>query len=175
MKEEIYDVVDEQGNVLGQASWSEVHSKGLLHQTAAVMLFRDEKREEFLVQRRSEQVILPGLLQHSAGGHVISGKTPDEGALLELKEELFHEVDLPGIPLKKVVHFLQRDMPANLELLHIYEGYYDGDFSPNPEELAGRPYWVDWEELLGDVGMRPERYTPSFRLVLEQYIRHREL
>lgn len=172
MHDEIFDVVDASGAVIGTASWDELHENGLLHVTAAVILFKDSSKQEVLLQRRSMSVKqMPGLLQHAAGGHVVSGKTPDEGVRMELQEELFHEQELPEIELRKVTHFHQHDIPGNCEILHIYEGFYDGPFSPSPHELSGEPFWVDWEQLLLDIKEHPEKYTASFLMVLEEYLR----
>ena len=86
--EELIDVTDEEGKVLGvTASKREVHIKGLWHQTADVWIYNS--RGEILLQKRSDsKESYPGLLDVSAAGHVSAGETPIQTALRELKEEL---------------------------------------------------------------------------------------
>ncbi len=47
--DEIYDVIDKEGNKISTATWTEVHTKGLLHQVAAVLIFKDDSKSEVLI------------------------------------------------------------------------------------------------------------------------------
>ncbi len=56
MHDELYDVLESNGNKIGTASWAECHEKGLLHQTAGIFVFKDPSKREMLVQLRSDKV-----------------------------------------------------------------------------------------------------------------------
>jgi isopentenyldiphosphate isomerase len=171
-KDEVYDVVDEQGTVLRTATWTECHQQGLLHQTAAVLLFRDETKQEVLIQRRSMQMKQkPGLLQHSASGHILAGDTPEQGARLEVEEELFGDMRMPSLPLRFVTSFFQNDIPNNYEIVYLYETIHSGPFVPSKEEIAGEPFWMRWDALLVHMQTHPEQYTPAAREAMAHYCR----
>ena len=117
----------------------------------------------------------PGLLQHSAGGHVLAGDTPKHGARRELQEELFANTQLPELSIRKVTSFLQYDIPKNRELVHVYETIYGGPFFPDTGEVAEEPHWIQWKQLLLDTAAKPELFTPSFLFVLSEYRKVTEL
>ncbi len=56
MQDEVYDVFDMQGNKVGTATWTECHSKGLVHRTVSALVFKDDTKREMLIQRRSLQM-----------------------------------------------------------------------------------------------------------------------
>ncbi len=85
--EEIFDILDENGNVTGKtASRSYVHSHGLYHRTVHIWIIRDGK---LLLQRRSHNKdSFPDKLDISSAGHIDAGEEPLTGAVRELYEEL---------------------------------------------------------------------------------------
>ncbi|WP_144028385.1 NUDIX hydrolase [Paenibacillus ferrarius] len=87
--EEIFDIYDEKMNWLGVAPRSEVHAKGLWHQTFQCWIVTYERGEpELLLQlRHPEKDLFPNLLDISCAGHLAAGETTEEGAR-ELEEEL---------------------------------------------------------------------------------------
>jgi isopentenyldiphosphate isomerase len=169
MADEVYDIFDKEGRVIGTATWSECHRKGLIHQVSSVLVFKDSSKKEILLQKRSDKMNQdPSLLQHSAGGHTISGKTPEEGAEEELREELFRDHELSKLKLTKVCTFFQNDLPNNNEIMNVFEFVYPGPFYFG-KELAEEPVWVKWEDLIKDVEENSQKYTKSFRNILDNY------
>jgi isopentenyldiphosphate isomerase len=80
MKDEVYDHIDANGNIVGQRTWTEVHKQGLLHQTCAAFMFKDFSRKEILIQKRSKEMSQdPGKITLSVGGHILSGQKPEDG------------------------------------------------------------------------------------------------
>lgn len=170
MVDEIYDVFDEKGNKVRTATWTEVHTLGLLHHTASILIFKDASRRELLIQKRSATVAQhAGLLQHSAGGHILAGDSTEKGMRRELQEELFFDHPLPDLSLTKIVTFFNQDMPTNREFLTLFETIYPGPFFYGPNEVAQPPHWVNWGDLLQDVKKEPDKYSPAFRKILEVY------
>jgi isopentenyldiphosphate isomerase len=169
MTEEIYDVFDETGVPIGTASWTECHTKGLLHRSASALIFRDESRQETLIQQRSFTMAhFPGLWTHAVGGHLLAGDSVEQGMLRELQEELFWQHKLPQLSLNKVVTFLNHDMPHNREFLTLFEVVYPGPFYPNPSEVA-ETHWIEWKTLMDAMREDRDRFAPVFHKVVDVY------
>lgn len=171
--EELYDVLDSKGNKIGSATWKEIHSRGLLHQVVAALIFKDECRDELLLQRRAYRVQDPGLWNHSAGGHMASGEMPLEAMLRELQEELFFEHKFPDLAIRSVGFFAHADRPNNNEILHLFEVFYKGPFYYNKDEVSEEPIWIKWDDLLHDITLKSSCYTVSFKNTLEYYLHKR--
>ncbi|RLJ06897.1 MAG: hydrolase [Candidatus Aenigmatarchaeota archaeon] len=91
MPDELIDVIDKKGNIIGKKLKSLVHKDGDWHKGAHVWIVIDGK---ILLQKRSERKdIFPGRFDVSCAGHVKSGETYEEAAIRELKEELGIEAD----------------------------------------------------------------------------------
>lgn len=87
----ILNLLDEQGNIVGQASREDIHQQGLLHGEVHVWFYTPKK--EIIFQHRAEGVeTYPGLLDATVGGHVEIGQTYLEAALMEMREEAGIEV-----------------------------------------------------------------------------------
>src|SRR5436189_6175877 len=87
MKEEIFDVVNERDEVIGQECRSEVHRLGLQHRAVHVLIF-NQRGEIFLQKRSMSKDTFPGSWDSSASGHLDKGESYDDCALRELYEEL---------------------------------------------------------------------------------------
>src|SRR5580765_8401907 len=87
MAEEIFDVVNEQDEVIGRRPRNEVHRLGLMHRAVHVLVF-NARGEVFLQKRSMSKDRQPGLWDSSASGHVDTGEEYDACAVRELGEEL---------------------------------------------------------------------------------------
>ncbi|MDR6226895.1 NUDIX hydrolase [Desmospora profundinema] len=89
MAEEMLDLLDEQGQIVGQATRTEVHRRGWWHRTFHCWLLeRHETELSILIQQRHEsKEASPGLWDITAAGHLEAGEEPLKG-LRELEEEL---------------------------------------------------------------------------------------
>jgi isopentenyldiphosphate isomerase len=88
----ILDIVDEDDNVIGQATREKIHAKGLLHREIHVWLYNKEG-ELFFQMRDKNKETFPGLLDASIGGHVEMGDSYEKTALKEAEEETGLEID----------------------------------------------------------------------------------
>ena len=87
--EEIFDLVNERDEVVGQATRSEVHAKRLMHRAVHILVFSPEGK--LLLQRRSKtKDQCPDVWGTSCAGHVDSGEDYDSSARREYGEELGH-------------------------------------------------------------------------------------
>lgn len=142
--DEIFDVVDEDGRVLGAASRGECHSDpSLVHRSVCVLVF-DPAGRLFLQQRSLTKDLCPGWWDLSATGRPHAGESNIAAAHRELREELGVDAEL-----QRLGSLLIR-LPAETELTQIYRCVYKGPLCPNPEEVAGGAFYS-----LSDVSMIP--------------------
>ena len=80
MAEEIFDVVNERDEVVGQLSRREVHRQGLMHRAVHILMFNSAGKV-FLQKRSMKKDNFPGTWDSSAAGHVDTGEDYDECAL----------------------------------------------------------------------------------------------
>ena len=86
MDSRILNVVDEEGNTLGEATRQEIHEKGLLHKEAHVWYYTPDG--EIIFQHRAkDKDTYPDLLDATVGGHVEVGDNHEQTALKEAEEE----------------------------------------------------------------------------------------
>ena len=84
---EIFDVVNEEDRVTGQATRREVHEKGLLHR--AIHVFVVNRHGELLLQKRSRfKDAHPDVWDSSVAGHLDAGEDYGAAAVRELEEEM---------------------------------------------------------------------------------------
>src|ERR1700683_2112391 len=94
MSEEIFDIVNERDEVVGQNTRREVHARGLWHRAVHVLVF-NARGEVFLQKRSLKKDIAAGKWDSSASGHLDSGEDYDACAVREVREELGLKVKLP--------------------------------------------------------------------------------
>ncbi|MEO6509073.1 MAG: NUDIX domain-containing protein [Patescibacteria group bacterium] len=174
MKDEIYDIIDENDKVIGKGTWKYVHSLGLLHQTVAGFVFEGQNRNNVLLQKRSHTMIQdPDKFTLSVGGHILIGETPVETIYKELEEELIGKnIDRDAIQLNNIGIVDVEDIPGNHEHLHFYEIFYGGTFVTDPKEVSFIE-WLKWEDLMELYTKQPEKFTRVFKICLDFYLSHR--
>jgi isopentenyldiphosphate isomerase len=82
MAEEIFDIVNERDEVVGQNTRREVHARGLWHRAVHVLVF-NARGEVFLQKRSMRKDIAAGKWDSSASGHLDSGEDYDACAVRE--------------------------------------------------------------------------------------------
>lgn len=163
--DEIFDVVNEQDEVIGQATRREVHAKGLPHR--AIHLFLFNSRGELFLQKRSWlKDAHPGDWDSSAAGHLDAGESYESAAIRELEEEL----GLRDCPVLFIGE-LPASEKTGWEFCSLYRSQSDGQIRfPCSEIETGQffPLSVleDW------IARRPEDFAGGF---LECYKLFREI
>jgi len=127
MENEYLDIINENNNLVGKSELrSVVHSKGLRHRTVHIYLFRKRDDIEFLIHRRPKTKDLhPNKLATMFGGHVKAGKTIEETALSELKEETGLNVKM--INLIRGPWLKSEDILNNKEFNAVFYFEYNGE------------------------------------------------
>ena len=115
MNDELFEIVDEQGSVLGLRPRRECHGNAaLIHQAVHVLVF-NEGGDLFLQKRTRTKDIQPGKWDSSVGGHMQPGETPEQAALREAEEEL----GLRNTPLHFAYQYIWRSS-RETELIRTY-------------------------------------------------------
>ncbi len=156
---EIFDVVDEQDRVIGQAAREEVHGNpSLIHRVAHVLVF-DHSGELFLQKRSIKKDVQPGKWDTSVGGHVDAGESYDDAALREMREEL----GISGVKVEFLYTYLHRNSYES-EYVKTYRCVWDGPIETDPQEIEKGRFWS-----LQEIRRTPrEKFTPNFLDELER-------
>lgn len=170
-QEEIFDLVNENGDVIGKATRSEAHSNAdLIHRVIHCWIFNS--RGQVLMQKRSKTKELnPGCWDMSCGGHFSSG----ENASQTLKRELEEELGLTNYKSGYVTKLLRR-MDRQTELIYLYYAFVDKDVSEFKlqEEEVEEIKWLELKDVF-ELGKNGEKVTDwtQFHLpvVLQHFIR----
>lgn len=165
MAEEIFDVVDENDQVIGRNRRSEVHRLGLRHRAVHVLVY-NSKGEIFLQKRSLLKDTFPGAWDSSAAGHLDCGEDYDACAVREMREEL-------GIraarPLQRLFRILACTA-TGMEHVWVYRYEADGPFTLHPEEIE-RGEWFAPEQVTRWLRERPQDFASAFVLIWERLSR----
>ena len=152
--QEIFPLVDADGNVIGSATRGECHNGSyLLHPVVHLHVFNSQG--ELYLQKRPEwKDIQPGKWDTAVGGHVDFGESPREALNREVREEL-GITDFEPVFVDKYVFESCRER----ELVYVNRTTYDGPVCPSQDELAGGRFWT-MQEIKDAIGH--DILTPNF-------------
>jgi isopentenyl-diphosphate delta-isomerase type 1 len=159
--EELFDVVDRDDRVTGQATRREVHARGWLHRAVHVLV-HDAQGRIFLQRRSLLKDTFPGCWDSSCSGHLDAGEDYPTAARRELGEELGWRDD--SLPLRPVVKLSARPETGQ-EFIQIYLlGPVAGPFTLHPEEISeGR--WIAPDALAVELDRVPETFASAVRFL----------
>jgi isopentenyldiphosphate isomerase len=159
MSEEIFDIVNERDEVIGQLPRRVVHRDGHKHRAVHVLVFGSDGRI-FLQKRSMTKDTFPGAWDSSASGHVDSGEDYDACAVRELGEELGLIVTAPPRRLFKIAACVE----TGREFVWVYQLESDGPFALHPEEIE-RGEWFGRGQVTDWLDKRPQDFAASFVLI----------
>lgn len=163
MSEEIFDVVNERDEVVGQAARSEVHRRGLNHRAVHVLVF-NARGELFLQKRSKTKDCFPGAWDSSASGHLDRGEDYDACAVREVREEL--GVQLPGTPER--LFKVEACVETGHEFVWVYQCRHEGPFMLHPEEIE-RGGWFAQEEVSRWMSEQPADFASGLVLIWRRW------
>jgi isopentenyl-diphosphate delta-isomerase type 1 len=153
-KEDIFDIVNDQDQVIGSAPRSEVHAKGFKHRATHMLIYN--ANGELLIQLRSPNKDRhPNTWDSSAAGHVDSGENYEIAANRELREELGISV-----PRLNEIGYLKACAETGQEFVKVYEATHEGPFQAQVEEIA-ELRWITIPELEKWMREKPADFSPS--------------
>ena len=153
--DEVFDVVDEQDQVLRQETRDVVHKENLIHRAVHMLVFN--KRKELFLQKRSRlKDTHPGGWDSSAAGHLNAGENYESTAIRELDEELgIKDVEVQEIGC------LPPSKNTGWEHVRLYLARYDGALRfPCSEIETGQ--WICIEEVTAWIDARPQDFASGF-------------
>jgi isopentenyl-diphosphate delta-isomerase type 1 len=158
-QDEVFDVVNERDEVIGQQTRAEVHRLGLKHRAVHVLVF-NARGEVFLQQRSLAKDTFPGAWDSSASGHLDSGEDYDACAVRELREEIGLVIAQPPKRLFKIAACAE----TGQEFVWVYRCEAEGPFELNPHEIE-RGEWFAPEEVTRWMAERPKDFAGALLLI----------
>lgn len=162
MSEEIFDVVDQQDQVLFQAPRSVVHANHWLHRAVHIFVFNT--RGELLIHRRSAtKDEAPLKCTSSASGHLSAGEDYATAATRELEEELGLRA-----PVEYLGIFPADGANTSYEHSGLYRATTDDPPTFDPDEILSGEYRTldEIDRLIAD---NPDDFTHCFRALFRWY------
>lgn len=158
--DEVLDVVDDQNQVVKQASRQVIHDRNLNHRSVHLMI-RD-LHGNFLLQRRADtRPTNPGCWDASVSGHNPAGMDYHDAVKKEAREEIGFDYRNP-LPV-----FLIEASPETgheWSMLYAHRAEAALRLRPDQEEVSEVRWWSE-PELTRSLVSRPNLFTDSFRLL----------
>lgn len=163
--DDLLDVVNEAGEVIGMARRDEVHQKGMLHKEVHVWLVTP-KGEIVFQHRSTSKDTYPDLLDASIGGHVDAGwgwldtavKEAKEEAGIACTEDALHFVQQLHVNVYDPVTKMTNNCLRNLYVLH-----FNGSLDTLKVENGEATHFEMWPigKLAKLTAAQKSRFIPS--------------
>lgn len=161
--EELFDIVDDQNNVIGQEQRSVVHAQGIKHRAVYCFVF-NSKGQLLLQQRSAKKKIGPLQWDLSIAEHLEPGEKYRQAAARGLQEELGIHVDAAQLAGPLVpVHLRELRVPEkgvrDCEFVTSFRlNGWEGTVVADPAEVHAWRF-LSVEEVWRDMQESPDSYT----------------
>jgi isopentenyl-diphosphate delta-isomerase type 1 len=160
---EIFDVVNERDEVVGQEIRSRVHQLGLKHRAIHVLVF-NQRGELFLQKRSQRKDTAPGAWDSSASGHLNAGEDYDTCAVRELAEEIGLQSAVAPTRLFK----MEASSDTGQEFVWVYRLSSDGPMTLNADEIE-KGGWFAPDAVTRWTAERPREFARAFVAIWRLY------
>ena len=155
--------VDEKDRQIGPVEKMVAHRDAVLHRAFSILIF-NSKNELLLQKRDINKYHSGGLWTNTCCSHPRFMENLKTATKRRLQEEMGFTCDL-----KMLFDFIYKAEFENGLFEHEYDyvfmGRYDGDFVPNPFEVASTK-WMSLEDIEKDIVVNPDIYTHWFKILI---------
>lgn len=152
---ELFDVVNDRNEVIGQETRGEVHRQGLLHR--AVHVFVMNSRGEVFLQKRSHlKDVSPLKWDSSSAGHLDAGESYADCAIREVREENGIQIQETELALE-----LAAGVHTDFEFVQLRMAHHNGPMRCPPEEIAYGE-WFPPDLITQWIEARPQDFAKGF-------------
>ncbi len=155
---EVFPIVNENGEVIGKALRGECHNGSLLLHPVVHLHVFNSKGELYLQLRPKWKDIQPGKWDTAVGGHIDYGENVETA----LQREALEELGIKNFKAK-LCHTYIFESQVEREFVYSYTCTYDGTITPS-NELDGGKFWKIHE--IEDAIEQADILTPNF---IEEY------
>lgn len=158
-------LVDTDDNQIGTEEKLSAHKAGKLHRAFSIFVFNN-KNELLLHKRASTKYHSGGLWTNTCCSHPRPDEKLDTAIHRRLEEELGFDTKLT-----KKFDFVYKATVGDLtehEFDHVFFGVFDGEFTPNPEEVEDTK-WMSMNNLRADMKTNPGVYTEWFKILMNTH------
>lgn len=157
---EFMDIVNNENQVIGNASINDIYAKKLTHRIVHILIFNN-KGEMAIHFRSKHKSFCPLHWSTAVGGHVQKGETPHQAAIREMDEELRIS---PEITLLFADEYFKGN---HKKFLSIFKTIYNGPFNENPEEVVEVKFFTI--EKLKEMINNNEKFHPELLYILKKH------
>ena len=164
--EEMFPIVDEQGNIISAATRGECHNGSkLLHPVVHLHVF-NSKGEIYLQKRPDWKDIQPGKWDTAVGGLVSYGELILEAVYRESSEEL-------GLVDFHPIHILTYEFESSVEkeLVNVFAAVGSYELTPDLDEVDEGRWWdiADIDATLGK-GVFTPNFESEYQMIRQQLL-----
>ncbi|NNU33868.1 isopentenyl-diphosphate Delta-isomerase [Mucilaginibacter sp. S1162] len=160
-------IVNASGGAIGTMDKMAAHRSGTLHRAFSVFIF-NSKGQLLLQQRALDKYHSGGLWTNTCCSHPRLGESTSDAAHRRLQEEMGINCELTELFQFSYRHEFENGLIEN-EYDHVFMGISDELPLPNPDEVGDFRY-IDTDLLLFELLEQPNKYTPWFKICLEQVL-----
>lgn len=154
LSEEWVSLVDEKGNVTGQAPRSHVHNGSKLLHPVVHMHVVNRNKAILMQKRPHNKLIQPNKWDTAVGGHISAGETLEQA----LKKEAFEEIGLENFSAKlQKVYKWESELEA--ELVYLFTTSDSKNFKVHSDEVVEARFWTK-KQIENKIGQGV--FTPNF-------------
>ena len=159
-------LVDLHDKPIGTASKAICHDgQGILHRAFSLFVFDPEGRL-WLQQRSGDKRLWPNYWSNTCCSHPRAGEEISDAIHRRLQQELGMQSQLEFV-FKFDYSAPYGDAGSERELCWVYVGRSDEPPQPNPNEISAVRA-ISWNELKAEMALRPQDFTPWFKLEVAQ-------
>lgn len=163
---ECLDVVDEDNQVVGEATRERIHGSGLWHRGIHILVF-NSKGHLILQMRSTEKDKFPNHYDCSVSEHLKRGEGYEAAAIRGLREEL----KISDGKLKRLLRFKMNYGSNDNMISELYECQYDGQVQPDEHEIQSLETFSPDE--IKEILLKKEenKFAPWTKEILKWYLK----